>query len=150
MNDKKLPSFINPQRYVFVEDMKLGQCGSYTDYEELAFTDLDYGDTYEQLKRTIAYMCWVDTTYRYKEWTDEQYARRNEDVAKSSQDICDLVFYSTVHVLAAYIEVEDRAPTQREMDLMVECSAHMLSTVLPCGWVCRPDVDWSTYKTKEV
>jgi len=122
MNEHR-PSFINNDRYVHVADMKLGQSGSYTDFEELAFCDEEDPEWLTKLVSTISIMVW------------DQHRADQEN-----RNLCDLVFYNTAHVLFYWNDCGTTI-TDDMVQLVVETALHMLDSVLGCDDVMRRDTD---------
>ena len=111
-----------PERYVQVKDLPIGSSQSYTDYEELAFSDTS--DWVDKLRRMVVHNVW--TTHRRDEL---------------NKDLCDMVFYSSVHVLDYWVQIDEKEPTEQMMQLVTESCHHLLDT-LNCQHVCRADTDW--------
>lgn len=117
MND-----MLNDERYVRVTDLQFGESESYTDFEELALRSGD-PDWYTELRRQVVTLSW-------HEWLEHQ---RNIDR-------CDLVFYTSIHVLSSYSDC-DVDITNELVQTVVETCVTMLGD-LKCQWVMRSGHDW--------
>lgn len=133
MNDR-----LSRERYVHVSDLRLGEKSSYTDFEELAFSDLD--DVAELVTEVIAGMTEYSGNYMISPPTGAPEHKRavwTEDYP-NRQNIRDILFYNVIHVVSAWNECD--IPWDREkVETVVDCSRHLLEDVLTCGWVMRQD-----------
>ncbi len=107
-----MTGFLNKERYVKVSDLKLGQPGTYTDYEELVFM------------------------YKESDWVTDLTAQVKS--YKLTNDQNELVFYNSIHILNSIEEVVGKV-TEHDVTTVLESSVHMLVEVLTSEWVIRSD-----------
>ncbi len=122
-NAKEGLPFLNRERYVKVTDLKIGKSGAYTDYEEMALREGD-PDWFATLENVVVDTCWDPNN------TDQE-----------NQDLCDLVFYNSIHVLYWWHST-DVTITEDLCRMAVESCWHMVLEVLTCEWVIRSDKKW--------
>ncbi len=132
-------SFLNRDRYVKVTDLDLGKEGSYTDYEELAFTDTDT-PPFQWLVSSICshgYMPW-NYNKTEEEWAVEQ---------RLWQDRADVIFHCCAHVISAWIDCDGQeAVTKERVDMLVDSARNMLDGTLNTEWLMRSGHDWADLK----
>ena len=111
----------DPKRYVQVRDLPIGTSEAYTDYEELAFNDLD-APWIDKLRQQIASI-------------------RPGEVTQAMIDQCDVIFYSAIHVLTYWADDTGKVPSDNVIRQVVDVGQHVLET-LQVQQVCRSDTNW--------